>query len=59
MTTEEPAVATPHPRPLRRPVAVVGRARRDPGRFPRVDSYADALNPDGSEPGTGSGDPPG
>ena len=33
-------------------VAVTGRShRRDPSRFPRVDSYSDDLNPDGSEPG--------
>jgi hypothetical protein len=43
------------------PVVVVGRSRRDPSRFPRADSYADHLNPDGSDPraGPGSGDPPG
>lgn len=35
-------------------VAIVGR-RRDPRAFPRVDSYSDALNPDGTEPGSGSG----
>lgn len=40
------------------PAAVVGRARRDPARFPRVDSFGDARAPDGSEPG-GSGNPPG
>lgn len=26
------------------------RARRDPSRFPRVDSYADDLSPDGTKP---------
>lgn len=31
-------------------VAVSGRARRDRNSFPRVDSYADDLNPDGTEP---------
>jgi hypothetical protein len=33
-----------------KPAAVSGRARRDPSRFPRIDSFGDALNPDGSEP---------
>lgn len=31
-------------------VAVTGRSRRDRASYPRVDSYSDALNPDGSEP---------
>lgn len=31
-------------------VAVSGRARRDPARYPRVDSYADDLNSDGTKP---------
>lgn len=30
-------------------VAVVGRTRRDRSLFPRVDSFADTLNPDGTE----------
>jgi len=30
-------------------VAVAGRARRDRSRFPRVDSYPDDRNPDGTE----------
>lgn len=31
-------------------VAVSGRARRDPNSLPRVDSYSDDLNADGSKP---------
>lgn len=30
-------------------VAVRGRARRDPRSYPRVDSYSDDANPDGSD----------
>lgn len=29
-------------------IAVSGRARRDPRSYPRVDSYADDLDPDGN-----------
>jgi hypothetical protein len=32
-------------------VAVTGRARRDRSSLPRVDSYPDDHNPDGSSPG--------
>lgn len=35
------------------PVAVRGRARRDPASYPRVDSFSDDHNPDGSEPRAG------
>lgn len=31
-------------------VAVAGRARRDRTQYPRVDSFSDALNPDGTDP---------
>lgn len=31
-------------------VAVTGRARRDRASLPRVDSYSDDLNPDGTDP---------
>jgi len=31
-------------------VAVSGRARRDPSRYPRVDSFSDDLPPDGTKP---------
>lgn len=41
-----------------KPVAVAARGRRDPSRYPRVDSFPDTVNPDGSEP-AGGGDPPG
>lgn len=30
------------------PAVVSGRARRDPSRFPRVDSFDDSLAPDGT-----------
>jgi hypothetical protein len=36
--------------------AVSARVRRDPSRFPRVDSYDPALNPDGTDPRAGGGD---
>lgn len=36
-------------------VAVRGRARRDPSRYPRVDSFDDSLNPDGSDPTASAG----
>ncbi len=32
-----------------RPVHVSSRVRRDPNQYPRVDSYPDNLNPDGSD----------
>lgn len=40
------------------PVGISTRARRDRSRYPRVDSFSDALNPDGTDPATSS-DPPG
>lgn len=34
----------------RGPTAVAGRARRDRSLLPRVDSFSDDLNPDGTKP---------
>ena len=36
---------------------VVGRQRRDRRNFPRVDSFSDDVNPDGTDPASGGPEP--